>query len=177
MSKKKEKAMMIGTREELELAMNVFAIKAAELKRLTAKMDVRIGEVRDEFSGDIAAISESMKPLADALEEWAELHPEAFTEKKSLELVAGKIGYRTSPPAVKTLPKVKEESAVRLVEAEECYAQKYIRMLAELDREAILASYACKEVSDETLKRLGLRVVQNETFYIDPQETKAEVAQ
>ena len=174
MSKKKEKTMMIETREGLELTMNVFAIRAAEFKSITAKMDVEIGSVREKYTAALTQIADDMKPLADALEEWAELHPEAFAEKKSLELVAGKIGYRCSPPAVKTLPKVKEESAIRLIEAEECYREKYIRMLAELDREAILASYACKEVCDETLKRLGLRVVQTETFYIDPAETKAE---
>ena len=176
MSKKKEKAMTIATRDELETTMNDYAVKAAALKGLGAELDVELGKVRERYTDRMTAIADAMKPLAEAIEEWAILHPEEFGTKKSLDLIAGKIGFRTTPPAVKTLRGVREESAVELV-AKSCHLVDYIREVQEIDREAILADFAAKNITEAELKELGLRIHQTETFYIDPWETKAEVKQ
>jgi len=174
MSKKKEKTMTIATRDELETAMNDYAVKAAAHKGIAAELDVELGKVRERYAGRLTEIADAMEPVAEAIEEWAVLHPEAFGDKKSLELIAGRIGFRTTPPAVKTLRGVKEESAIRLIE--EANLRVFLRGVTELNRETILAGYATNDsgVTDVLLKSLGLRIVQTETFYIDPLETKAE---
>jgi len=171
--KSKTKAMTIGTREGLETAMNDFSVKAAALKGLGAELDVELGKAREMYAGRISDVKEAMKPIAEAIEEWATLHPEAFDGKKSLELIAGKIGFRTTPPSVKTLRGVREESAVELVAKSE-HSVAYIREVQEIDREAILADVAAKNLTDDQLKAVGLRIVRDETFYIDPAETKTE---
>ena len=171
--KSKNKVMVIGVREDLEQAVNDYAMKAAVARGLGAELDVELGKVRERYADRIAVITDAMEPLAEAIEEWAVLHPEEFGDKKSLELVAGKIGFRTTPPSVKTLRGVREESAVERVAKSE-HVVAYIRDVQEINREAILADYAAGNVTDDELKNLGLRIHKTETFYIDPHDTEVK---
>ena len=116
-TKKKGKAMTISTRDELEAAMNGYAVMHARLRGLGAELDVEIGKLRDRYAGRIAAVTEEIDPVAEAIEEWATLNPGEFAGKKSIDLLSGKVGWRTTPPSVKTLRGVREESAVERVSA------------------------------------------------------------
>ena len=174
MKKQTPKYQPIRTRVELENAMTDYAEKSALLRGVTAELDVAIANLREQYQARITAAQDALAPFAEAIEEWAALNPGEFHPKKSIELLSGRIGYRTSPPAVALLAGVKEETAItRLLEGE--LGGAYTRETVELDREAILAAYAAKEVTDAQLKAHGLHIKQTERFFIEPEETAAAV--
>jgi phage host-nuclease inhibitor protein Gam len=146
--KSKPTIPFIRSREELEAAMTDYAEKAARLRGLTAGLDVALAAVREAHAAAITAAGEALEPSAAALEEWAALNPGAFEGKKSVDLLSGRIGFRTSPPAVKLMSRVKEETAVSLLLDGELGAA-YTREEVTLDKEAILAAFAEKAVTNE----------------------------
>lgn len=121
----------------------------------------------------MSAAEDALKPLAESIEEWAVLNPGLFTEKKSLELVGGRIGFRTSPPSVKLLRGVREQTAVERVIVSP-YAGAWTRATVELAKDVILADHASGLATGADLKDVGLRVQQTENFYIEPAQVKDE---
>ena len=170
---KPRKPPVIKTREHLEDAVNDYAAKDALLRGLKAELDVELAKVRDLYAARVSAAEDALKPLAESIEEWAVLNPGLFTEKKSLELVGGRIGFRTSPPSVKLLRGVREQSAVDRV-ASSPFALGWIRSTLELAKDVILADHASGAATDADLKDVGLRVQQTENFYIEPAQVKDE---
>ena len=168
---KKSKPLTINTRAELEGAMNDFAGKDAELRGVKAELDVALANVREQYAARVALAEEAVEPYAEAIEEWARLNPGEFADKKSIELVAGKIGFRNTPPSVKTLRGVREESAVERVLASQ-WAACWTRSVVELARDVILADVAAGNTTGDDLKGLGLRIHQAENFYIEPAQAK-----
>ena len=168
---KQPKPPTIKTREELEAAVNDYAAQDATLRGLKAELDVELAKVRDLYAARVSAAEDALKPLAASIEEWAILHPELFLEKKSLDLIGGRIGFRMSPPSVKMLRGVQEETAVDRVMASQ-WAANWTRDKIELARDTILADYASGNVTEADLKNVGLRVSQTENFFIEPAQVK-----
>jgi len=172
-SKKSESVQPIATREALESAMNDYAAKDAHLRGITADLDKEIAAVRERYAPQIAAAEGAMIPVAEAIEEWAALHPDAFDKKKSLELVGGRIGYRTTPPAVRLVKGVREDTAIDRILASQ-YRDLYARETHEIAKDVILADYSAGTLTEKTLEKLGLRIHQQESFFIDPDQTKTD---
>jgi phage host-nuclease inhibitor protein Gam len=168
---KQPKPPAIKTREELEATVNDYAAQDAVLRGLKAELDVELAKVRDQYAARVSAAEDALKPLAASIEEWAILHPGLFLEKKSLDLIGGRIGFRISPPSVKTLRGVQEETAVDRVMASQ-WAANWTRDKIELARDTILADYASGNVTEADLKNVGLRVSQTENFFIEPAQVK-----
>ncbi|MCL1856495.1 MAG: host-nuclease inhibitor Gam family protein [Kiritimatiellaeota bacterium] len=174
MTKKKSTSVQpITTREALESAMNDYAAKDATLRGIAADLDKEIAAVKERYAEKIATAEGALVPVAEAIEEWAALHPSEFEPKKSIELVGGRIGYRTTPPAVRMIKGVREETAIARILASQ-YRAIYARETPEIARDVILADYAAGTVKDSILEKLGLRIHRQETFFIDPDQTKTE---
>ena len=171
MSKANKPNFTIKTREELEETMNNYAAFDAVLRRTRAQLDVELAKIRERFAPLIAQCEAEQEPFAELLAEWAALNPAEFSDKKSVELVAGRIGFRITPPSVKTMKGVREETAItRVLESQ--FAAGWTRNSVELARDVILADYAAEKATDADLKDVGLRIQQTENFYIEPFETK-----
>ena len=170
---KQPKQPTIKTREELESAVNDYAAQDAVLRGIKAELDAKLAEVRDLYAERVSAAEGALKPLAASIEEWAILHPGLFNIKKSLDLIGGRIGFRISPPSVKTLRGVQEETAVDRVMASQ-WAASWTRDKIELSRDVILADYAAGNVTETDLKDVGLRIAQTENFFIEPAQVKDE---
>ena len=170
---KKQKTNIIRTREELEAAMTDYSEKHARLAGMVAALDVEIANVRERHQAAISAATEALDEAEAGLESWAALNPHEFAVKKSVDLISGRIGFRTTPPAVALLKGVKVEAAIAMLIDGELGAA-YTRETVTLDKEAILADHATGKLTDAQLKAHGLKVKQEERFYVEPAVTKAE---
>jgi len=161
----------LATREEAEAAMHDLAAAANNKRRLTATMDKRILAIKEAAEPDLAACDALIKERTEELRGWAESHPELFEKKKSLELFAGRLGFRTGTPKLALLGRnFTWESVTQLV----CqFLPNFIRSRPEVDKEAILAQRD-EEAVKAILPRCGLKVVQQEGFYAEPTLTDAE---
>jgi phage host-nuclease inhibitor protein Gam len=107
------------------------------------------------------------------IEAWAAGHPEQFLDRKSIDLLHGTIGFRTSTPRV-VIPRNMDEDelSVRLMLAG---MSEYVRVRRELDRQAVLAAAASDKYQDvqDRIGEFGVHVVQSERFFIDVRQEDA----
>ena len=147
-----------------ELLAQVAASDAAT-RKVTAQMDAEITRIREKYAAILDRENERCDEAEEQIASWAELNKEAFGEKRSMVLTHGTIGWRLGNPAVKLRARVRAEAALERVRAN---APEFIRRTEELDKQAILAAYAARGLTDAQLEPLGLRITQTERFFVEP---------
>ena len=166
-TKKKTKPTTIMNREQLESAMTERTLHWVKRAKLAAIMNQKLAEIRENYEAMFAEFDERIGAIDADIEAWGALHPAEFAPRKSIDLLNGTIGFRTCPPAVKTLRGVRVEDAIRLIE-ETGDDYGILRVRTDLDREAILSK--AEEIGEELLKSYGLRIEQAERFFIESRE-------
>jgi len=163
----------ITTRDEAEACMNELALAENNRRKLLAIRDGQVLAINSKYEAGIAACAEDVKEKSDALRAWAEAHPEAFPKgRKSLDLVSGVIGFRTGTPKLALLSRAWNWEKV-LAEAMH-YIPNFIRSKPELDKESIIAQ---REELAGALPRICVKVVQEESFFVEPALTDTDARQ
>lgn len=172
---------MIKSREEAETVMNELASAANNQRSFLALRDEEILSVNSKFEADLAECAQILKDRTDALRAWAECNPDAFPKgRKSLELLSGTLGFRTGMPKLAVLSRAFNwERVLDLVKSAVAW-KRFVRTKEELDKEGIIAAAAAAadkaQFADE-LKRVGLQVKQDDTFFIEPKLAAVESRQ
>lgn len=162
----------LTSRSAAEAELGVLAAHTAERDRLVAKLEAELTAVRQRYEDKIEAEQAIVDAATDRLQAWAEANTGEFAERKSLDLLHGTLGFRTGNPALKTLAgwtwdRVKEKLLAGPLAT-------YVRTKTEPDKEGIHGAYQRGELSDAGLREIGLRIVQDEAFFIEPKaETPA----
>jgi phage host-nuclease inhibitor protein Gam len=164
MAKKTKTATTIKNREELEQVMGEYAAQVLERDRLTVCMEQEIAEIRSRYEQPLSACVQVGDGLFEDLCAWAALNPDAFAERRSLELLHGRIGFRAGLPAVRQLAGVKADHSVDLLLAA---CPDWVRTKWEIDKEQILADISKGDASEEALRPFGLRIERAETFFAE----------
>jgi phage host-nuclease inhibitor protein Gam len=145
-------------------------------RRLTADMDQRIKAIRDDYADDLASVADNINTLTALAQQWAEANPDKFAKKKSLQLTHGTLGFRTGTPKLKLLRGWSWDGVLSRLK-EHGKSASFIRAKEEIAKEEILASYARNDCFDDDLKHIGLKVTQDESFYVEPNLTPVETRQ
>lgn len=157
----------------------------AEIAMLKASVAEKISKYNKEEHERRAKVSEIVTPkleridtLGKAILRYAEDNRQDF-EGKTKSLQHGSVSFRTTPPSVKAKKGFTLASALELIKRSADFCTSFIRKKEELDKEAILRSYALwantaeeqdlpdGAISDEQLAELGLQVSQEEMFYYE----------
>lgn len=144
------------------------------VNELKVRMETELHEVRKRYEGAIDEQQQRLDQLVLSLEAWADKHPEEFPAgRKRIEFVHGWIGFRTGTPKVvkgrrhRTLQAVAE--AMRALP----WARKYVKQAAPaVNKEALIADRS--KLTAGQLAELGLSIVQEETFYVEPKAEALE---
>ena len=159
---------IISSRAEAETTLGEIAASTASLNQLKAELDQELTAVRQRYEQRIDALSKQIETQSGLLQQWAEGAPEEFPEgRKSIELLHGRLGFRTSNPALKTIAGWTFKKVLEVITPD------FIRVKQDLDKEAVLAAHASGYLNDSKLKSVGLRVVQEEAFFIEPKIEEA----
>jgi len=167
---------LIANRTAAEAEMNELALTANNRRKFIARLDAEKLAVEEKYAANIAACDADIKTKSDALRAWAEANPAEFGKRKSLDFAAGTLGFRTGTPKLKLLSRwtwdrVLEEITVR--------AFNFTRNTLAVDKEAIITFYAGATdkaaVEAKVLAPIGVKVVQDESFYVEPNLTDTEV--
>lgn len=150
------------TRAEAEDAMRDLCITTHKLEGQNAEMNEALARVRERYEAETQALRETSELLQAKINAWADKHPEEFAKKKSIEMVHGICGYRTSPPALKTVRGVTWAKVTGLLKNA---LPAYVRTKEEVDKEALLANR--NVIGNAALMTVGLRVEQAENFFIE----------
>jgi len=169
MAKTREKKVVVTgvTRPQMEEAFGRFALADAKYQKATAQMDAEITKIRERYADELATQQKAKEEAFDVLQTYAvENREELFTRKKSMETTHGVLGFRTGTPALKTLKGYTWPAVASVLKA---FAPEYIRTTEEAAKDKLLADRDDEGMA-ELMARVGIRVVQDETFYVEPKK-------
>jgi len=161
--------------------MNDLATAANLQRTFLALRDDEVLAINSKYETDLAACSELLKVKTDALRAWAESNPQEFAKgRKSIDMLSGTLGFRTGTPKLAPLSRAFTwDKVIELLKSMVPWAP-FVRVKAEVDKEGILgaaAAAADKSKFAEDLKRVGLQVKQEESFFVEPNLTAVESRQ
>jgi phage host-nuclease inhibitor protein Gam len=81
-------------------------------------------------------------------------------------MVQGTIGFRLGTPKLLTIARKKWDLILDTIRGMDL--PSYIRTKEEVNKEAILSDYGQDLISDTTMRQIGVQVVQEESFYVEP---------
>lgn len=161
------------TREQAEQAFAEFAAADAKFQNLTSKMDLEITQIREKYADRLAELGEVKARSFDVMQSFAvENKEELFARRKSMESAHGVFGFRTGTPKLKNLRGFTWAAVTNLVKE---LLPDYIRASEELAKDRLLADREKAEVA-ELFPRIGVQVVQDETFYVEPKKENEQPA-
>lgn len=172
MGKTREKKTVLSgiTKEQMESAMADFAKADAKLQKIQATMDVEMTKIREKYQDEIQRLTTAKDEAFNVLQTYGmENKDELFTKKKSLDTVHGVIGFRTGTPKLKTLKGFTWGAVTNLLKE---FLPAYVRTTDEPAKDKILADRDSEEVQ-QNLTKVGLSVVQDETFFVEPKKEEA----
>lgn len=153
----------IKSRAEAEQAMGDVRQLAIERNSRLLYIEKRRKEIEDNEAERLGEIAAEINAVSERLRVWAEANMAEFGDKKTLELTHGKMGWRLGNPTLKPL---RGYTWASVVDALRDVAPEYVRKREEPNKEAILSDR--EKIGVDKLRLLGVRMVQDEPFYVEP---------
>ena len=164
MAKRVSKTVADVSQEQFQESMSIYAMAAAQEKKMQAKMEAEIVKLRDKYSEDLTNYKETQQEHFELIQRYAEANKEAlFTAKRSMEVTHGKIGFRMGTPKLKTLPKWNWE---KVLEKAEQLLPEFVRTKKEVDKDGLIDNRSEANVMPH-LSSIGVYVDQEEKFFIE----------
>lgn len=152
--------------EDVEPALVELGRRESFIAKKEAEMNKKIQEVKDKFESDVIAQRSEADLIRRRIEDFCKSNSNEFKEKKSKDFTHGTIGFRTNPPKVQLLNrKYNLKTAIELIK--KIFKNSYIRTKEEIAKETVLADYAQKKLDDSKLASVGLKIDQEESFFVD----------
>jgi phage host-nuclease inhibitor protein Gam len=163
----------ITSRHELDAVVENIVQLQLNRSEIERGQEQEIAAVRQKFRAPLAEIERYLTLESSWVEAWAHRHPETFRDRSSLPLTHATIGFRTTPCRVDRASRKWTWGAIAQKLGEMAWGRRYLRQPAlEVNKEALLADRA--DLSPAELRQVGLKIVQEERFYIAPhRETDA----
>lgn len=167
----KIKPQPLASREAMESRLGDLASWMIERDGEIAEMEKEITKIRDEYAEWINRLNTDVEQAFADVQAWAEANPAEFGKKKSIETVHGTLGFRTGQPQLKLL--VKKLGWQNVLDRIKSFKLEklYIRSSEEVNKEALLNDRDAQSLVATgkviTIADLGVKAVQEETFYVD----------
>lgn len=166
-------AITINSRAEAEQTMNSLAASVSAKRKLAAEMDAKILAIQKSYETGFDVLNKAIEARTDALRVWADTNPEQFPKgRKSIEFVSGLLGFRTGTPKLALLNRSWTWDKVLATLKVKTAFSGFVRHKEEVDKEKILAQHAAKQFAE--LDTIGCKVVQEESFFVEPNLTDTE---
>jgi phage host-nuclease inhibitor protein Gam len=162
-----KKTTTLKSFEEVDQSLLRLGQVEAFVQKREAEMNEKIQLLRDGFDRTTSAPRTETKLLQDEIEAFCILHKDEFEKSRSKDLVHGSVSFRVGNPSVAALNRKYSFKTIIELLKRLGLAKLYLRTKEEIDKEAILADYAAKKISDDKLAAAGIKVDQKESFNID----------
>lgn len=171
---KRIKAPVILTREEFEIVVDRVAIHTTRLRELEAARDDAIQQVQTAFAADVTRHKQYIEADCTLCEKFAEEHRAELLpgKAKSAETPLSRYGFRTGMPQLKLRARMTWDQVVVILQEQK--RAMWLRTKIEAAKDVILAACQARPETAEIAAGIGMRVVQDETFYIEPKVDGAE---
>ncbi len=158
--------LTIRTYEDVDKALLELGRHEGFIAKKEAEMNKRIQDIKDRFNEQTADARAAKQMIEQDIKSFCMINKADFMKSRAKKLIHGVIGFRTNPPKVVQLNrKFTVKTSLELLK--KIFTGKYVRMKEEIDKEAILADYSKEELTDDKLAAVGLRVDQDEKFFVE----------
>lgn len=170
MSRIKITKPVLRTRAEAEAMAREITELICRHRQKTAEMDVELTGVREAYEEDLSATKKAIDEKTTVLQAWADGNPGEFSGKKSLDMTHAVIGYRTGQPQAKTLSGWTWDRVLEKIKSLPPFGG-FLRVKEEVDKQGLIA--ARDNLLGEDLRTIGVRIVQDESFFVEPKITES----
>lgn len=160
----KQTATALKTRDEAELALNDICLTTITRNRAMLAMDAEITAVRERYEATINECNKFLEEKTELIRAWAENNPSEF-KGKSADFVHATIGWRIGQPTLKTLAGWTWDRVLEKLKSLPNLLH-YVRTKEEVNKQAIISDR--EGIGSELLRLMGVKVVQEESFFVDP---------
>ena len=158
---------------EADLALARLCRLDYERQQALARMNAELAAVKLRFNGALEELASEDAALRAAIEQFARERQEQFLPQKTIVRLHGVLSFRTTPPAVKVLPRPwTDEERIERVRA--TLGADCVRVREEIARDAILSKAAVGQIRPEQLAEAGLRIGRREAFELELKGEKME---
>jgi phage host-nuclease inhibitor protein Gam len=164
---------VIKTRAQMEEIVGQIRTLKIQERLQVLQRDQKIKAIDELYGPLLSEGAKAMEEKVALVQAWAESNPEEFGAKKSIETPHGVIGFRTGTPKLAKLARFTWAKVFDALKAS-TIGKLYIRTKEEIDKEAILGAHSTGKVTTADLRNLGCEVVQEESFFVDPNLTEVE---
>lgn len=155
------------SREQAEQAFAEFAAADAKCNNLSSEMDIKLTRIREKYADQLADLNTKKEAAFEIIQAYAmENKEELFSKKKSVESAHGVFGFRTGNPALKTMKGFTWKAVLVLVKDK---LPSYVRITEEVDKASLLNDRIKEEVAS-LFPKIGVQVVQEESFFVEPKK-------
>ncbi len=162
-SRIKKTRPVIRTRAAMESLIGEIAALQNQLRLLAAAMDGQVQSIRQQYQAPLAAQNEALDLKMEQARVWCEANPREFGAARAIEMAHGTVGWRAGQPTLKTLPGWTFDRVEQTLKT--AGALGYIRVNEEVHQQNLLSDR--EAIGPEKLREIGLRVVQEETFFVE----------
>lgn len=155
------------SRADAERIVRDIAVLTLEQRDRKNDIDAAILAAKERHSARLAEIAAEVKDKAALVQTYAEANPEDFGKLKSLRFEVGTIGFRTGTPKLKTLSGWTFDRVLAKLK-EVLWGAAFIRIHEEVDKEELISGFGQGMLTADELREIGTRVVQDETFFVEP---------
>lgn len=162
---------VLRSRADVENTLGTIRDMTIEKNRISLDRESRIKAIEDEYKGRLGDIDEQLQLRTESVKAWADANPSEFAGARSIELTHAVVGYRTGQPQLKTLSGWTWDRVLEKLRDLAIW-RPYIRTKEEVNKAQILADRDTLDIAE--LKAVGMRVVQDEAFFVDPKLEEIE---
>lgn len=170
----KMNAPALKSRAQAEETLRAIAELTLSRNQAQLDMDQEITAIRERYEQAIGEANKSLEEKTELVRAWADANPSEFNGLKSMEFVHGVIGWRTGQPTLKTLSGWTWDRVLEKLKSL-LNGDIYIRTKEEVNKQQLLIDR--EALGPDQLKTIGVRVVQDEAFFIEPKLTELETKQ
>lgn len=153
--------------EEVDKQLYELAKIEADLSIYEADKNKELNKVERYYEKLTKAKIEKKNSIVQEIELFALAHKKDFTAKgktRTKKLKYGMLSFRMSPGAVTLIRKIKDGFKKAAQDLKEMYQNKYIRVVPELNKEALLKDYNEGKLDDISLASVNLRIEKEDKF-------------
>ncbi len=173
---KRPKATGLTNRIDFEVTVDRCSFIDTELRRLYADRDALVQKAQNYSAAIIAELEKEQKTKLALCEKFASAHRAELLpdekKSKSAETPLSVFGFRTGTPALKLVAKMTWEKVVAMLQADR--RPLWLRTKVEPAKDIMLGCANANIKNVQVLAKYGVRVVQTESFFIEPKVDGAE---
>lgn len=159
------------TREQMESAFGEYATADAQIAKINATIDAEFTKIRERYADKLAELATAREQSYEVVQVYAtENRDTLFAKRKSAENSHGLFGFRTGTPKLKTKKGLTWGGVLELLKL---HNTSFIRTIEEVAKDKLLSDRDNDAVI-ELMPKIGVEVVQDETFFIELKKEETE---